>query len=260
MINGIDLDHVALAFEDRTPGQQRYAGELGGEWVGGGADPGFWSEQVRFANGMKVELLEPLNVEENDFLRRFLDRNGPGPHHLTYKVTDIVGALALVEEAGYRPVSVNLENEHWKEAFLHPKDAPGVVVQLAQSSGDGDWGVPIPDGYPAPAGEIATLERVTHAVASLDVGLRLFRELLAGEETDRGADEGARWIELGWPGPGRVRLVEPTTPTSPLASWIGERAGRVHHLAFSLPGAADQREITPEENHGVRLVINGDGA
>lgn len=255
MIAGIDLDHVALAFEDRTPGQARYAGLLGGEWVGGGADPGFWSEQVRFANGMKVELLEPLNIDENDFLRRFLDRNGPGPHHLTFKVTDLASALGHVTDAGYRPVSVNLDNEHWKEAFLHPKDAPGVVVQLAQSSGDGDWGVPIPEGYPTPAGAPATLERVTHAVATLDVGLRLFRDLLAGDEVGRGSDEAGRWVELGWQGPGRIRLVEPTSPTSPIARWIGDRAGRVHHLAFSLPGAGDAHEVPPEDNHGVRLVV-----
>lgn len=257
MIEGIDLDHVALAFEDRTPGQARYAGELGGEWVGGGADPGFWSEQVKFANGMKIELLEPQNVEENDFLRRFLDRNGPGPHHLTFKVTDLAAALGHVERAGYRPVGVNLANDHWKEAFLHPKDAPGVVVQLAQSSGDGDWGVPIPDGYPTAEGQPATLERVTHAVASLDIGLRLFASLLAGEELDRGTDEASRWVDLGWPGPGRIRLVEPTSPSSPIARWIGERAGRVHHLAFRVPGGGDPREVSPEDNHGVRLVLHG---
>jgi methylmalonyl-CoA/ethylmalonyl-CoA epimerase len=257
VINGIDLDHVALAFEDRRPGQARYAGELGGDWVGGGADPGFWSEQVKFANGMKVELLEPLNVEENDFLRRFLDRNGPGPHHLTFKVGDIRAALGLVEEAGYRPVSVNLDNEHWKEAFLHPKDAPGVVVQLAQSSGDGEWSVPKPDDYPSASGPQATLERVTHAVASLDVGLALFGSLLAGEESDRGTDEAGRWVELAWPGPGRIRLVEPTSSSSPIAQWIGERTGRVHHLSFQVPGAGDPHEVSPDDNNGVRLVVHG---
>jgi catechol 2,3-dioxygenase-like lactoylglutathione lyase family enzyme len=256
MIRDIDLDHVALAFEDRRPGQERYAGELGGEWVGGGADPGFWSEQVRFANGMKVELLEPLNVEENDFLRRFLDRNGPGPHHLTFKVKDIRAALELVEQAGYRPVSVNLENEHWKEAFLHPKDAPGVVVQLAQSSESGDWGVPLPDGYPTAAGPTTTLARVVHAVATLDVGTRLFADLLAGETIDKGEDADGRWVDLGWPGPGRIRLVEPASPSSPIATWIGDRAGRVHHLHFTGSGQAS-RTIEPEDNNGVRLVIDG---
>jgi hypothetical protein len=256
VIPSIDLDHVAVALEDRRRGQERYAGELGGEWVGGGADPGFWSEQVRFANGMKVELLEPLDVEQNDFLRRFLDRNGPGPHHLTFKVKDIRGALEIVEAAGYRPVSVNLESEHWKEAFLHPKDAPGIVVQLAQSSESGDWGMPRPDGYPAPAGPVATLERVVHAVTTLDIGTHLFVDLLGGELVGKGEDEAGRWLDLRWPGPGRIRLVEPTSPTSPIATWIGDRQGRVHHLAFTLPGA-EPRTVDPEDNLGVRLVVNG---
>jgi methylmalonyl-CoA/ethylmalonyl-CoA epimerase len=243
--------------EDRRAGRLRYAVELGGTWVGGGADPGFWSEQVKYANGMKVEILEPLDVDQNDFLRRFLDRSGPGPHHLTFKVTDIVRALREVETAGYRPVGVNLANEGWKEAFLHPKDAPGIVVQLAQSP-DGDWGVPLPDDYPDVTAEPATLEHVTHAVASLDVGLHLFAEQLGGEEIGSGTDEAGRWTDLAWPGPGRVRLIEPTSPSSPIATWIGDRAGRLHHLAFEAPGAGDLHEVPPEANLGVRLLIHGD--
>ena len=262
MIQDIDLDHVALASEDRRTGQRRYAGELGGTWVGGGAVPGFWSEQVSYANGMKVEILEPMDVEQNDFLRRFLDRNGPGPHHLTFKVGDLAAALVEVERAGYRPVSVDLSDPHWKEAFLHPKDAPGIVVQLAQSADDGgDWGMPLPEGYPAASGAPAVLERVTHAVRSLDDGLRLFADLLGGETIDRGEDEAGRWVELAWPGPGRIRLLEPTSATSPIATWIGERAGRLHHLAFAVPGAgAVAHEVAPEDNLGVRLVIRGDDA
>jgi methylmalonyl-CoA/ethylmalonyl-CoA epimerase len=260
VIDHIHLDHVAVAMEDRAAGRLQYAAGLGGEWVGGGADPGFWSEQVRYANGMKVEILEPLNVEENDFLRRFLDRNGPGPHHLTFKVTDIVAAVTEVESAGYRPVSVNIDNPGWREAFLHPKDAPGVVVQLAQSDESGDWGVPLPDGYPAVDVAPATLERVTHAVASLDDGLRLFRDLLAGEELGHGGDDAGRWVDLGWHGPeseGRIRLVEPSSSSSPLAAWIGDRPGRVHHLAFTVVGETGRREITPEDNLGVRLLLEG---
>src|SRR5687767_2076773 len=76
MIPGIDLDHVAIATEDRDTVWPRYAGELGGTWVSGGESAGFAAAQVRYANGMKVEVLEPWGVEQNDFLRRFLDRNG----------------------------------------------------------------------------------------------------------------------------------------------------------------------------------------
>ena len=270
MIDAIDLDHVAVATERQADAWPRYAGELAGEWLGGGGTAGFDSAQVRYANGMKVEVLEPYLVEQNDFLRRFLDRNGPGPHHLTYKVADITAALAEAEAAGYRPVGVDLSDPDWKEAFLHPKDAPGVVVQLAQS-GDGDWGGQERGDLPAPrTATPASLDRVAHAVARLDEGLRLFAGLLGGEELGRGDDEAGRWVDLGWPGPGRVRLLEPSDPSSPLARWVGERAGRVHHLAFTaeaptaLEGARPlgdgSVEVPPEANLGVRLLVRSAGA
>src|SRR4051812_17632694 len=264
-IDGIDLDHVAVATERMADAWPRYAGDLAGEWVAGGGTPGFWSAQVRYANGMKVEVLEPYEVEQNDFLRRFLDRNGPGPHHVTYKVADIVAALELVEKAGYRPVSVDLSDPQWKEAFIHPKDAPGIVVQLAQSGGDGDWMSPPPPDFPAPRTAPSNLVHVAHAVGSLDDGLSLFKDLLGGEETARGEDEGARWVDLAWPGPGRVRLLHPTSPSSPLAAWIGDRKGRVHDLRFAVedpaaiagavPLASGMFEVAPERNLGVRLVL-----
>src|SRR5436309_5348179 len=280
MIDRADLDHVAVATEDQQPAWLRYAGELGGQYDGGGPSPGFWAGQVAYANGMRVEVLEPANVEQNDFLRRFLDRNGPGPHHLTFKVPDIRQALAAAEQAGYRPVSVDLSNPWWQEAFLHPKDAPGVVVQLAHSAenaeggeagdgegGEGDgWGGSPPQPMPpSRTPEPATLTYVGHAVASLDDGRRLFADLLGGRETASGEDEAARWIELGWPGPGRVRLLEPRSSGSPLAAWLEGRRGRVHHIAFTvsepdeLAGAtplADGRyEVPPEANLGVRLLL-----
>src|SRR3712207_155681 len=186
VIADIDLDHVAVAAERQDDAWPRYAGELAGEWIGGGGTPGFWSAQCRYANGMKVEVLEPYLVEQNDFLRRFLDRNGPGPHHLTYKVKDIVAALGEAESAGYRPVSVNLDDPNWREAFLPRKAAPGSVVQLAQSGGDGDWTTPRPDDVPVPTVAPAQLDRVVHAVARLDEGLRLFADLLNGQELGRG--------------------------------------------------------------------------
>ena len=264
MITGIDLDHVAVAVEAWEDAWPRYRRDLGGEWVSGGAGPGFAPAQVRFANGMKVEVLRPNAVEVNDFLRRFLDRSGPGPHHLTFKVADISAALAEAEAAGVPAVGVDLRDPQWKEAFLHPKAAHGIVVQLAQSSGEG-WRTPPPAGFPPSTAGPATLEHVSHLVRSLDGARRLFAGLLGGEEVDRGEDEAARWVELRWPGPGRLRLVEPASPGGPLRDWLGDLPGRVHHLAFAsedpaaVPGArplADGRyEVPPEENRGVRLVL-----
>jgi len=260
-----DLDHVALAAERQDHLWPRYAGDLGGRWHGAGDSPGFDSAQLLYANGMKVETLEPHRVAENDFLRRFLDRNGPGPHHLTFKVPDIEAALAEVERAGFTPVGVNLADPGWMEAFLHPREVPGVVVQLAQSSGEGGWWSDPPASLPPPRPSgPATLVHAAHSVASLDIGLRLFADVLGGAEAGRGEAGDARWVDLDWPGGGRVRLLAPNGE-GPVGDWLGGRPGRFHHLAFrgpdpaGIPGAkptaGDQWVIEPDDNLGTRLVL-----
>lgn len=256
MIEGADLDHVALAAETRTELEVRYAGELGGKALAAGVGPGFRWAQLEYANKTVVEMLDPHRVENNDFLRRFLDRNGPGPHHLTFKVPDFRAALDAASAAGYSPVGVDDSDPNWKEAFLHPKDAPGVVLQLAESHeyvDDRD-----PTFFP-----VTRLDHVGHAVTSLEEGLRLFTGLLGGASVDEGKEDGHRWVELGWPGPGRVRLMEPTG-RGPLAEWVGPRRGRVHHLAFAVADpsavAGAIREgghwtVEPSDNLGTRLHL-----
>jgi catechol 2,3-dioxygenase-like lactoylglutathione lyase family enzyme len=264
-IDRIDLDHVAVAVERWANAWPRFVGLLGGRWMSGGKGPGFAPCQLGYANSMRVEVLEPYLVDRNDFLRRFLDRSGAGPHHMTFKVKDLEAALAAAEAAGYQPVNVDVSDRLWKEAFLHPKESCGVVVQLAQSI-EGYWETPAPEGFPTPGSVMASLVRIVHAVADLDAGRALFAGLLGGRETERGADESARWVELAWPGPGRVRLAEPASPSSPLAAWLGDRRGRVHHIAFAGVSPADIEgvveladgsvELPPDVATGTRLLLD----
>ena len=231
MIPDTLLDHVAVAVEHHADAWPRYAGDLAGRWLSGGMGPGFAPAQLEYANGKKLEILRPHRTEDNDFLRRFLDRNGPGPHHLTFKVGDIEEALAEAAGAGYSPINVDLADPTWREAFLHPRDATGVLIQLAQS--EGQWRTPAPADLPAPrTAAPADLVHVAHAVASMDEGLRLFSGLLGGREEARGTADHHRWIDLGWPAAGRVRLVAPSSEGSQLWSWLGARAGRLLHLGF----------------------------
>jgi catechol 2,3-dioxygenase-like lactoylglutathione lyase family enzyme len=258
-----DLDHLAIALPDATPFWARFAGDLAGRWVAGGPEIGFWSAQVRFANGMKVEALEPHDTERNDFLVRFLERSGPGPHHLTYKVPDIEEAIERARAAGIDPVGINLSEPTWKEAFLHPKASHGVVVQLAQAARE--WSTPPPAFLPPPGlPQPATLLHVAHAVADLEAALTLFKGLLGGTTIDAGAGGGLGWVDLAWPGPGRVRLLSGDAVTP----WLGGRTGRVHHVAFAvpdpaaLPGVVGSEECylaAPTSPIGTRLVFVADG-
>src|SRR5207247_159093 len=137
----MDLDHVALATRDVRDALDVLVGELGGTVLFGGNSLGFRPMQLRLGDatgGMNIELLEPWDVERNDFLERFVARHGAGPHHLTFKVDDLAATLERVRSAGYRPVNVDLSDPDWKEAFLHPREAHGTVVQLAEAHGD--WG------------------------------------------------------------------------------------------------------------------------
>jgi hypothetical protein len=261
-----DLDHVAIALERRSQAWARYARDLGGGWAGGGPGGGFVFSQLQFANEMKVELLEPHDVSENDFLRRFLDRSGPGIHHLTFKVADFEAAVDASSAAGFEPVGVTRDDPNWREAFLHPKSACGIVVQLAYAGQDDDWDdeEPEPADLPPAARRPASLDRVVHYVADLGAARSLFEGLLGGRPVGEGSDVTGSHVELAWSGPGRIRLLQPSRGTAD-SQWLGTRIGRAHHLAFtatdpaSIPDTVARRdghyEIDPDANFGVRLIV-----
>jgi catechol 2,3-dioxygenase-like lactoylglutathione lyase family enzyme len=259
------FDHVALALPDARDFWSLFGGALGGRWAGGGESlGGFAFSQARFANGMKVEALEPFSPESNDFLVRFLATSGAGPHHLTFLVDDLEASLGRVRAAGYRPVGVDLDGEHWKEAFLSSREAGGIVVQLAWA--DGEPTRPPPAWLPPPpAHPAAELVHVAHAVADLPAALVLAKGLLDGRSIDAGAGGGLGWVDVGWPGDGRLRLVA----GDPVAPWLSGRSGRLHHLCFRLeePGAlagAVARDgwwdVPPTTALGTRLVLVEPGA
>ena len=126
----LELDHVAVAVHSIKDALKLYRDALGGQYLmGGDSDTWRWV-QVKFANGGKVELLEPLG---EGFLSRFLEKRGEGLHHITFKTDDIRAAIEELERAGYELVDVNIENPDWREAFLRPSRAHGTLIQVAQS-------------------------------------------------------------------------------------------------------------------------------
>lgn len=222
------LDHVALATRDVTDPLATLVGRLGGTVVSGGEWVGFRTMQVFLggdSGGMKVELLEPWDVQRSDFLERFLQRHGAGPHHLTFKVDDLPATIERVSVAGLTPVAVDLTQPEWREAFLLPRDAHGTVVQLADSNLA--TGLPLdeyraattngvmgsPKWWPDPpprAADRARLRSIVLRVRDGAAARRFFGDLLGGSSTATTADDA---FELEWPGGGRLRFeVAPDTP------------------------------------------------
>ncbi len=217
------FDHVAFASRDANAQIATLVGELGGTVLSGGDAVGFRSMQVFLGDesgGMKVEMLEPWAVEQTDFLARFLARHGNRVHHLTFKVADLERELVRIREHGLSPVSVDLSNPVWREAFLLPRDAHGTVVQLADSTlevgkpldelrvarGGGFvaapqwWADPPP---PAPPERRARLRRVVLRTVDLAGARALLGDLLQGQVVGDATD--AR-VELEWDSGGRVLL------------------------------------------------------
>lgn len=262
-IDGVALDHVAHAVPRWQDVWTRYAVDLGAEWSSGGPGPGFAPAQLRFGNGARVEVLMPYDPEVNDFLRRFIATSGPGPHHMTFKVPHLLTAIDRARRSGYEPIGIDLSDPEWLEAFIHPKQATGVVVQLAEAPNP--WHGPAPEDYPrerrqrrdgSGAVPAAGLVRVVHAVADLAVAGALFVDLLGGTVVDRGTRSDHRWMDLDWGGPLGVRLVSPVAapPGASLARWLGDRSGRVHHLEL----VAEEPETLPDARPGDPTVTGLD--
>ncbi|MFN8523843.1 MAG: VOC family protein [Chloroflexota bacterium] len=132
-IQNARLDHVSIAVHSIQKALGLYRDILGGrpDQAGTNDRAGFRVQTLKLPNGGKIELMEPSRPDS--FLVRFLEQRGEGMHHITVIVPDIHGAIELLRGHGYTPVQINLERPHWQEAFVHPKESHGALIQLVQS-------------------------------------------------------------------------------------------------------------------------------
>ena len=77
------------------------------------------------------ELLEPT---DGGTVARYLDRNGPGIHHLAVATDDIEAELETARDAGVSLIDEQPRPGAWghEVAFLHPKDTGGVLLEYVQ--------------------------------------------------------------------------------------------------------------------------------
>jgi len=79
-----------------------------------------------------VELLEPDAAESP--ISRFIDRRGPGIHHICFAVQDLDDTLARCRARGIELIDdkPRLGAEGKRIAFLHPKSTGGVLIELTE--------------------------------------------------------------------------------------------------------------------------------
>lgn len=128
------IDHIGIAVNSLADALPLYRGLLGLNDVEVQEVP---SEGVRVAllgRGVgRIELLEPL--DEASPVARFLARRGPGIHHLCLQVPNLESALMRARDAGAEPITpeVRVGAGGSRVAFLHPRSAGGVLLELREA-------------------------------------------------------------------------------------------------------------------------------
>jgi methylmalonyl-CoA/ethylmalonyl-CoA epimerase len=190
------FDHIAIATHRMADAPALLVGVLGGAPTGDGGPSGAYTwAHWGFAGGGRLEILEPRGTD--GFLHRFLSTRGPGIHHVTFKVPSLAQACERAVAHGFRIVGYDDADPEWAEAFLHPKEALGLVVQLAEARGGDAAARPIfraPTGPANPPPAVTVLGLRTRA-RSAERAEVLWHTVLQGH---RGELDGAPVFR--WPG------------------------------------------------------------
>ncbi len=129
-----ELHHIGIAVGSIEEALPRYVDGLGMQLLGIEAVE---TEQVRVAilsvGETRIELLEPTDPASP--IAKFLDKRGPGVHHLAFEVADTGEMIRVLTEAG----AAMLDSEprpgahDTSVAFVHPRYLGGVLVELVQN-------------------------------------------------------------------------------------------------------------------------------
>ena len=128
------IDHIGIAVEKLEDALKFYRDVLNLEFTGTEEIP---EQKVRTAfikiGEVNIELLEPTAPDSP--VQKFLDKGKKGIHHLAFEVDDIQTALKDLQNKGVELIDkeprIGAHNK--KIAFIHPKAANGVLIELCES-------------------------------------------------------------------------------------------------------------------------------
>ncbi len=124
------IDHIAIAVNNLEEAAKKYKEALGVDSV---EFETIETEGVKVAiihleNG-RIELMEPTN--DTSPIKKFLDKKGPGLHHMALETNDIDGEVIRMEGCGIQFLGkVRDGSAGTKVTFIHPKSLNGVLAEL----------------------------------------------------------------------------------------------------------------------------------
>lgn len=132
----IEIDHLGIAVPSLTEALAFYADVLGMRVANRETVP---AEKVNVAmlpagdedSAPRIELLEPTNADS--VIAKFIEKRGPGLHHIALKVNDLHASAARLKASGARLLN---EPRHGAGGhlyvFVHPQSTGGVLIELVQ--------------------------------------------------------------------------------------------------------------------------------
>ncbi|MDD5285450.1 MAG: methylmalonyl-CoA epimerase [Desulfuromonadaceae bacterium] len=128
------INHIGIAVKSLDESLPFYRDQLGIPFLG---LEEIEEQKVKVAmlqvGESKIELLEPTSEESP--VAKFIEKNGPGIHHIAYEVEDIEMAIQKLLACGSRMVDEKpRRGAHGTLiAFVHPKSSNGILTELCQA-------------------------------------------------------------------------------------------------------------------------------
>lgn len=125
------IDHIAILVDDMDKTLGFWSQALGME-VSHLQDVPAEAAQIAFlpAGSSEIELVRPTTDDSG--LAKYLEKRGPGMHHICLEVDDIDGMLRQLEGQGIQLINdqPSVAADGRKYAFIHPRSANGVLIEL----------------------------------------------------------------------------------------------------------------------------------
>ena len=124
------IDHIAVAVNDVEASAKVYQKALGIDEI---EFETVESEGVKVAiipmeNG-RIELIQP--IKDDSPIKKFLDKKGPGLHHMALETDNIEGEVERMEGCGVQFLgNIRPGSAGTKVTFIHPKSLEGVLAEL----------------------------------------------------------------------------------------------------------------------------------
>lgn len=126
-----EIDHVAIAVEDLDAAVEDFAGAAGTEHVFT-KDSEEWGYRTAYmlAGEDMYTLIQPTSPES--FMADYIERRGPGIHHMGVNVEDLESTVAAVTAAGAEVIMEDTVPGVRDEATIHPRSWHGVQLQFIE--------------------------------------------------------------------------------------------------------------------------------